>query len=167
MRSRKSFPRRAQRRELRKRTSCVSKVGKKSIVKGSIQDRERENPWAPSWLEITFAPGPKEQHQPSPKHYLNLHILRDTSCYPQYEGSHNAASGARLCPAGLEKKKKQRARERTPNYSLWSTLDTRISPVKEGLSPFNLLCFSIILTFTRSVHAFEILNEEKKKLHVN
>ena len=42
MRSRKSFPRRAQRHEVRKRSSCVSKVGKKSIVKGSVQHRERE-----------------------------------------------------------------------------------------------------------------------------
>lgn len=42
MRSRKSFPRRAQRHEVRKRTSCVHKVGKKSRVKCSIQDRERE-----------------------------------------------------------------------------------------------------------------------------
>ena len=67
-----------------------------------------------------------------------------------------------MCPAGLEKKEKQTARERTPNYSLWSTLGTRISHVKEGLSPFYLLCFSIILTFTRIILAFEILSEEKK-----
>ena len=67
-----------------------------------------------------------------------------------------------MCPAGLEKKEKQTARERTLNYSLWSTLGTRISHVKEGLSPFYPLCFQIILTFTRSVHAFEILNEGEK-----
>ena len=67
-----------------------------------------------------------------------------------------------MCPAGLEKEERQTARERTLNYSLWSTLGTRISHVKEGLSPFYPLCFQIILTFTRSVHAFEILNEGEK-----
>ena len=58
MRPRKPLPRRAQRHEVRKRTSCVSKVGKKSI---RVPYRtERENPWAPSWLEITFPPAPQK-----------------------------------------------------------------------------------------------------------
>ena len=68
MRSRKSFPRRAQRHELRKRASCVSKVGKKSIVKGSVQDIERQRTFGlfHGW-KSHFRQVPKNSisHQPS------------------------------------------------------------------------------------------------------
>ena len=43
MRPRKPLPRRAQRHEVRKRTSCVSKVGKKSIRVPYRTERERES----------------------------------------------------------------------------------------------------------------------------
>ena len=68
MRSRKSFPRRAQRHELRKRASCVSKVGKKSIVKGSVQDIERQRTsglfhgWKSHFRQV---PKNSISHQPS------------------------------------------------------------------------------------------------------
>lgn len=62
----------------------------------------------------------------------------------------------------LRRKRSRQPEKEHRKNTLWSTLGTRISHVKEGLSPFYPLCFQIILTYTRSVHAFEILNEGKK-----
>ena len=92
MMSRKSVPKREQIYEVRKINCCVSDVGKISIPYRTVREREkkkteREKLQAPSLSEITFPPCPKGQHQLSPKLYLNLHGLGDTSSSPMLGGT--------------------------------------------------------------------------------
>ena len=82
----------------------MSKVGKKSIVEGSIWDRERrvrEIPWAPAWLEIVFPPCPSISCYPSI--IWNLQGSRNPPAIPNVGGSHSAVGRQRLCLVSLEK----------------------------------------------------------------